>query len=145
MEKIRWGIIGCGDVTEIKSGPGFQLADHSELVAVMRRNGDLAKDYAQRHKVSKWYDDAAALINDPDVDAVAVVTPVSMHFNLARAALENGKHVFVEKPFTTNVAQAEQLVEPQQVQEHWGMRGFVHLPKCVTLNIRRVDFVHPKR
>src|SRR5215212_7973595 len=49
MRTIRWGIIGCGDVTEVKSGPGFQQASNSQLVAVMRRNGDLAKDYAQRH------------------------------------------------------------------------------------------------
>jgi predicted dehydrogenase len=56
MKIIRWGIVGCGDVTEVKSGPGFQKAQHSSLVAVMRRNGALAKDYAQRHGVPTWYD-----------------------------------------------------------------------------------------
>ena len=75
MRTIRWGIIGCGNVTEVKSGPGFQKADHSALVAVMRRNGDLARDYAQRHGVPRWYDDAQALIDDPDVDAVYIATP----------------------------------------------------------------------
>jgi len=64
MKTIRWGIIGCGDVTEVKSGPGFQKADHSALVAVMRRQGELARNYAERHGVSRWYDNAAALIND---------------------------------------------------------------------------------
>ncbi|MGK0465022.1 Gfo/Idh/MocA family oxidoreductase, partial [Clostridium sp.] len=68
MKIIRWGIIGCGNVTEVKSGPGFQEANHSQLVAVMRRNGELAKDYAVRHNVSKWYDNADSLINDTDVD-----------------------------------------------------------------------------
>ncbi len=72
---IRWGIIGCGNVTEVKSGPGFQKAQGSELVAVMRRDGALAQDYAQRHGVPRWYDDAAALIADPDVDAVYIATP----------------------------------------------------------------------
>jgi 1,5-anhydro-D-fructose reductase (1,5-anhydro-D-mannitol-forming) len=48
MKTIRWGIIGCGKVTEIKSGPALQKADGSELVAVMRRNGELAADYAER-------------------------------------------------------------------------------------------------
>ncbi|HVZ25479.1 MAG TPA: hypothetical protein VG842_05480, partial [Sediminibacterium sp.] len=57
---IRWGIIGCGDVTEIKSGPAFQLVPDSSLVAVMRRNGTKAADYASRHQVPRWYDDAAA-------------------------------------------------------------------------------------
>ena len=60
MKTIRWGIIGCGDVAEVKSGPGFQKVDHSSLVAVMRRNGELAADYARRHGVPKWYDNAEA-------------------------------------------------------------------------------------
>ena len=72
MERVRWGIIGVGNVTEGKSGPGFQQAERSELVAVMRRNGDLAADYARRHHVPHWYDDADELINDPEVDAVYV-------------------------------------------------------------------------
>ena len=67
MRTIRWGIIGCGDVTEVKSGPGFQKATSSSLVAVMRRRGDLARDYALRHGVPRWYDDAEALIHDPEV------------------------------------------------------------------------------
>ena len=79
MRTIRWGIIGCGDVTEVKSGPGFQRANHSKLVAVMRRNGDLAKDYAQRHGVPRWYDSAKHLIDDPDVDAVYIATPPAFH------------------------------------------------------------------
>ena len=62
MNDIRSGIIGCGDVTEVKSGPALQQAEGSSLVAVMRRNGNLAADYAHRHHVKKWYDDAEKLI-----------------------------------------------------------------------------------
>ncbi len=69
LPTIRWGIIGCGDVTEVKRGPAYQQSSHSQLVAVMRRNGALARDDAQRHGVPRWYDDAEALINDPQVDA----------------------------------------------------------------------------
>ena len=68
MKEIRWGIIGCGDVTEVKSGPGFQNAPGSRLVAVMRRNAALAADYARRHGVEAWYSDARALISDARVD-----------------------------------------------------------------------------
>jgi predicted dehydrogenase len=68
MKKIRWGIIGCGDVTEVKSGPAFNKVNNSELVAVMRRNGAKAEDYARRHNVPKWYDDAQKLIADPECD-----------------------------------------------------------------------------
>ena len=98
MQHIRWGIIGCGDVTEVKSGPAFNKATGSELAAVMRRNGVLARDYAQRHNVPRWYDDANALINDPDVNAIYVATPPSSHEALAIAALQAGKPTYVEKP-----------------------------------------------
>ena len=82
MDKIRWGIIGCGDVTEVKSGPALQKADGSELVAVMRRNGALARDYAARHRVPRWYDDATALLADPAVNAIYIATPPSSHHDL---------------------------------------------------------------
>src|SRR5262245_60968166 len=61
---IRWGMIGCGDVAQVKSGPGFQKATGSQLVAVMRRNGDLAREFAQKHGVPRWYADARELIAD---------------------------------------------------------------------------------
>ncbi|NBF41617.1 MAG: Gfo/Idh/MocA family oxidoreductase [Spirochaetes bacterium] len=109
-ERVRWGIIGCGDVTEKKSGPGFQKAAGSELVAVMRRNGDLARDYAERHGVPRWYDDAAALIADPEVDAVYVATPPSSHLEYTRMAAEAGKPVYVEKPIALDAAEAEAMV-----------------------------------
>src|SRR5213592_2609043 len=95
---VRWGIIGCGDVTEVKSGPGFQKAERSSLVAVMRRNGALAADYSRRHGVPKWYDDADALIADPEVDVVYVATPPSSHMDYALRVARAGKPVYVEKP-----------------------------------------------
>lgn len=99
---IRWGIIGCGDVTEVKSGPGFQKAEHSQLVAVMRRNGKLAEDYAKRHHVPKWYEDAEALIHDPEVDAIYIATPPGFHKEYTLAAAKAGKPIYVEKPMARN-------------------------------------------
>lgn len=110
MTKIRWGILGCGDVTEVKSGPGFQKAEGSALVAVMRRNGALAADYAQRHGVARWYDDAQALINDPEVDAVYVATPPGSHKPLALLCAAAGKPCYVEKPMTLNHAESQELI-----------------------------------
>lgn len=110
MKTIRWGIIGCGDVTEVKSGPGFQKADHSDLVAVMRRRGDLAKDYAERHGVPRWYDNAAALINDPEVDAVYVATPPSSHKEYTLMSAVAGKPVYVEKPMALNFAECQEMI-----------------------------------
>jgi len=111
MKTIRWGIIGCGNVTEVKSGPGFQKANDSQLVAVMRRNGALAKDYAERHGVPKWYADANALINDPDVDAVYIATPPSSHKEHTLAVARAGKPVYVEKPMARSYAECVEMIE----------------------------------
>src|ERR1700677_964608 len=91
---IRWGILGCGDVTEIKSGPGFQKAEGSRLVAVMRRNAKLAEDYARRHGISKWCADADALIRDPEVDAVYIATPPGWHLEYALRVCAAGKPAY---------------------------------------------------
>jgi hypothetical protein len=64
MQQVRWGIVGCGLVTEVKSGPALSKIAGSQLVAVMRRDKAKAKDYALRHSVPKWYDNADELIND---------------------------------------------------------------------------------
>ena len=110
-EKINWGIIGCGAVTEKKSGPAFNKVPDSALVAVMRRDAAKAEDYALRHGVPRWYNDAAALINDPEVNAIYIATPPDSHLAYARMALAAGKPVYVEKPMTLNVAQAEELAQ----------------------------------
>ena len=114
MKTVRWGIIGCGNVTEVKSGPGFQKADNSSLVVVMRRNGELAADYARRHGVPKWYDDANALIDDPEVDAVYVATPPSTHKAYTLLAARAGKPVYVEKPMAMNFAECQAMVDACQ-------------------------------
>ena len=111
MTVIRWGIIGCGDVCEVKSGPGFQKAANSALVAVMRRNGPLAADFARRHGVPRWYDDAQALINDSEVDAVYVATPPSSHKEYTLLAAAAGKPVYVEKPMAPTHADCVEMIE----------------------------------
>lgn len=109
MDHVNWGIIGCGDVTEVKSGPAFNKAPNSKLVAVMRRNAEKAADYARRHNVEKWYSDAIDLIEDPDVNAIYVATPPSSHLQYTLAALERGKPVYVEKPMAMNVSEAREM------------------------------------
>jgi predicted dehydrogenase len=109
MDKIHWGIIGCGDVTEVKSGPAFNKVPGSQLVAVMRRDAAKAKDYATRHQVPAWYSDASLLINDPKVNAIYVATPPSSHEEYTIKALQAGKPVYVEKPMSVNAASAERM------------------------------------
>ncbi|RBQ12103.1 Gfo/Idh/MocA family protein [Pedobacter miscanthi] len=111
MEEIRWGIIGCGDVTEVKSGPAFNKVAHSKLVAVMRRDGAKAADYAKRHGVPKWYSYASELINDPEVNAIYIATPPLQHEAYTIEALQAGKPVYVEKPMTLDAAAAQRMTD----------------------------------
>ncbi len=111
MRTIRWGIIGCGDVTEVKSGPAFRKVANSALVAVMRRDGERARDYARRHGVARWYDDADALIQDPEVDAVYVATPPYAHKAYVLACAAAGKPVYVEKPMALDAAECVAMIE----------------------------------
>ncbi|MFM1962902.1 MAG: hypothetical protein RLZZ172_1747 [Bacteroidota bacterium] len=114
MEKtITWGIIGCGNVTEMKSGPAFNKVPGSRLHAVMRRDPALAEDYAKRHQVPVWYSDADALLNDPEINAVYIATPPKFHEEYTLAALDKGKMVYVEKPVTMDVASCQRMMEAQ--------------------------------
>ncbi len=108
---IRWGIIGCGDVTELKSGPAFNKVPNSALIAVMRRDAEKAKDYASRHKVPKWYSDADQLINDPEINAIYVATPPDSHEQYTIASLEAGKPVYVEKPMALDVDASRRMMQ----------------------------------
>jgi predicted dehydrogenase len=117
MRAIGWGMIGCGDVTEMKSGPGFQKAEHSRLVAVMRRNGRLAEDYARRHGVPKWYESAEALIADPEVDAIYVATPPSSHMEYTLMAAQARKPVYVEKPMALRFSDCRRMIEACRVAD----------------------------
>ena len=98
MKTYNWGIIGCGNVTELKSGPAYQKTEGFKLVAVMRRNIEKAKDYAKRHEVSKFYGDADALINDSEIDAIYIATPPDSHEYYALKVAEAGKICCIEKP-----------------------------------------------
>ena len=111
MQNIRWGIIGCGDVTEVKSGPALQQAENSELVAVMRRDKEKVRDYAKRHHVPRWYTDAGELINDREIDVVYIATPPESHKPYTLKVLEAGKPVYVEKPMARSHQECLAMIE----------------------------------
>jgi len=97
-DTIRWGIIGCGAVTEVKSGPAYQNTPGFELAAVMRRDLSLAKDYAQRHQVLSYSNDANDIIFNNDIDAIYIATPPDSHKHYALLVAEAGKPCCIEKP-----------------------------------------------
>ena len=107
---VRFGIIGYGYwgpkvVRNLEHLSNAEVVTLCDLKMAARKRAH--KDYPQVEIVS----DPAEVLTSPDIDAVAVVTPVWTHYEVAKAALENGKHVFVEKPFTSTAAQAEELIE----------------------------------
>ncbi len=106
---IKWGIIGAGDVAEVKSGPAFNLVENSTLHAVMRRNTEKVKDFAKRHNVPFWYDSVEAILADKEINAVYIATPPSSHLEIAKQALNAGKFVYLEKPMTLDLAEAIEL------------------------------------
>ncbi len=108
---IRWGMIGCGDVAEVKSGPGFQQAAGSALVMAMRRSAAKAEDYALRHGVPRWTTDADQLIRDPEVDAVYIATPPGSHLEYALRVAAAGKPAYVEKPMARNHTECHRMIE----------------------------------
>jgi len=111
LHTVNWGIIGVGDVTEIKSGPAFYKIEYSNLLAVMRRNENKVVDYARRHKVQKWYTNATELINNPDIDAVYIATPPDSHACYAIEVMRAGKPVYVEKPMARSYAECAEMLE----------------------------------
>jgi len=110
MEEVKWGILGCGNVCERKSGPPMYRTEHSSLTAVMRRDAAKAADFARRHGVPRFYTDAAELIADPEVNIVYVATPHATHRELTIRALAAGKPVYVEKPMAMNHAECLEMI-----------------------------------
>ena len=108
-KEIRWGFIGCGEVTEKKSGPAFNQVPGSRIQAVMSRSKEKACSYAERHNIPRWYTDAQQLINDPDVNAVYIATPPSSHATYAIMAMKAGKPVYVEKPLASSYIDCQRI------------------------------------
>ena len=106
LEKVKWGFIGCGEVTEKKSGPAFSMIRNSEVVAVMSRKAEKAESYARRNNIPRWYTDAQLLIGDEDVNAVYIATPPSSHATFAIMAMKAGKPVYIEKPMAATYEDA---------------------------------------
>lgn len=107
---LRWGLIGCGDISEKRVAPALREAPGSRLVAVARARAELAAEFAARHGVPRWYSDWRELVADPELDAVYVATPVRFHVEQTIAAAEAGKHVLSEKPMALNVAECERMI-----------------------------------
>ena len=108
-KEIYWGMIGCGDVTEVKNGPGLYLAEHSHLYGVVNRTRSKAEDWVKRHGAGKVYDSVGELLSRPEIDIVYVATTPDCHKRYAIACAEAGKHCYLEKPIALSYEEAEEI------------------------------------
>ena len=108
---IRWGILGCGAVTELKSGPAYQKTAGFKIEAVMRRDVEKAADYAKRHNIGKYYSDADTLINDPEIDAIYIATPPDTHHFYGLKVALAGKICCIEKPLAPSYKESLEIYE----------------------------------
>jgi len=128
---IKWGMIGCGDVTEKKSGPAFNKVKNSQMVAVMCRTPGRAEDYARRHGIPRWFTDTDALLSDPEINAIYIATPPDSHRTYTERVAKNGKAVYVEKPMARTYEECKLMIK---ACDHAGVPLFVayyrrYLPK----------------
>lgn len=142
INKVYWGIIGCGDVTEVKSGPALSKVENSELLAVMRRDAEKVADYAERHKIGKWYTDAETMMDEAGVNAVYIATPPAFHLIYAKAAVQRGFNIYVEKPVTINAAEAVEMAEA--VKSKGVKLTVAHYRRALPLFLRIKDLIESK-
>jgi predicted dehydrogenase len=110
MTKVRWGLIGCGDIAKRRVAAALRDSARSELVAVSRAKTDLAEAFAKQFGAGKWYADWHEMLRDSEIDAIYIATPVHLHASQTIAATEAGKHVLCEKPMALNVAECDEMI-----------------------------------
>jgi predicted dehydrogenase len=110
MNKVRWGLIGCGDIARKRVAHALASAAHCELTAVSRARAELAQAFAEEFGAKRWYRDYVEMVADPEVDAVYIATPVHLHHKQTVAAADSGKHVLCEKPMALTVSECEEMI-----------------------------------
>ncbi|HWW76055.1 MAG TPA: Gfo/Idh/MocA family oxidoreductase [Pyrinomonadaceae bacterium] len=109
MRRVGWGLVGCGDISRKRVAPALVELENCELVAVSRADASRAEEFAREFGARRWHADWRRLVEDAEVEAVYVATPVHLHAEQAIAAAEAGKHVLCEKPMALTVAECERM------------------------------------
>ncbi|NJD04497.1 MAG: Gfo/Idh/MocA family oxidoreductase [Ruminiclostridium sp.] len=111
MKKVKWGVIGAGGIADRRTIPGMMLAKNAELVAVMEVNMGLAEKIRSKYNAKRAYDSEAALLADPEVEAVYIASPVNCHKEQALKAAKAKKHLLMEKPLALTSGDALEIAE----------------------------------
>ncbi|MCU1266944.1 MAG: hypothetical protein JWM21_3262 [Acidobacteria bacterium] len=108
--KLRWGLIGCGDIARKRIAPALRDSSVCELIAISRAQSHLAESFAKEFGARRWYASWQDLLLDDEIDAVYVATPVHLHAEQTIAAAAAGKHVLCEKPMALNASECERMI-----------------------------------
>lgn len=108
---MKWGLIGCGDIARKRVVPALKKLEDNKLIAVARSNSGLAESFADEFEIPGWYDTWNKLIEDPEITAVYIATPVYLHAPVAISAAEAGKHVLCEKPMALKEKECDSMIE----------------------------------
>lgn len=111
QKKIRWGVIGAGGIADRRTIPGMMLANNAELVAVMEIDRLQAERLREKYGAKRAYDSEAALLQDPEVDAVYIASPVVLHAKQAKMAADAGKQILIEKPLAMTSAEGQEVLD----------------------------------
>ena len=122
MRKLRWGIIGAGRIAH-SFASDIAATSNAELSAIAARSGDRAKSFAAQYRIPHAHEGYAALYANPDVDAVYVATPHSLHLPNCQQAMLAGKAVLCEKPLALNPDEANALIPAAQDSGQYLMEG----------------------
>lgn len=110
MKQLGWGLIGCGDIARKRVAPALRDLESCDFVAVSRERAELAESFAREFGARKHYAAWQDLLNDTEVQAVYIATPVDLHAEQTVRAAEAGKHVLCEKPMAMNVAECNRMI-----------------------------------
>jgi len=110
MEKLSWGLVGCGDISRKRVAPALRDLPNCDFTAVNRARYELAESFAREYGARKWYRTLDELLADEEIEAVYVATPVHLHCEQTVAAAEAGRHVLCEKPMGMSVQECDRMI-----------------------------------
>lgn len=135
--KLRWGLLSTARINQALIGP-IRESERSELVAVASRSLDKAQAYAKERDIPKAFGSYAAMLADPDIDAVYISLPNTMHCEWTVKAAAAGKHVLCEKPFVTTLAELDQIEVAVQDNDVTVFEAFMYLHHPQTLKVQEM-------
>ena len=138
MEKVKWGVLGTAYIFERDTARGMKLAENCELTAIAGRSAEKAQEFKERYGFRKVYGTYEELLDDPEIEAVYIPLPNTLHYEWTIKALERGKHVLCEKPLAPNRAQAREMFDAAKKNKVFLMEAFAYLHSPYIKEIRGV-------